>query len=130
MTTITLASLETTLISTPSSVKPLSLRSIHSLVMGRPWIEESAVPSIEPLTSLPDGRVPLRMISRLPQNQPVKYYDTCIRDIDVCFIRRATKVLNDHTEDDKPLGLADSPKALRGTPKHLATSKIAESHSF
>jgi len=75
MTTMTLASFEVTLISTPSSVMPFSSRSIHSLVMGRPWTEESAVPSIEPLTSFPDGNVPLLIISTLPQNHPaVKHY--------------------------------------------------------
>jgi hypothetical protein len=34
-------------------------------------MEESAVPSMDPLTSLPDERVPLRVISTHPQNQPL-----------------------------------------------------------
>ena len=70
-TTISLASLDDTNISTPSSVLPSSSRSVHSFVIGRPWTDGSAVPSILPLTSLPQGSVPRRVISRLPQNQPL-----------------------------------------------------------
>jgi hypothetical protein len=122
MTTITLASFDVTLISTPSSVKPFASRSIHSLVMGKPCIEESAVPSIEPLTSLPEGNVPFLVISMLPQNQPEKQ---------VCQnITKTHKLKVCQTRTHTPLGLADNPRALLGTPKHLATSKIAESHSF